>query len=310
MNDDIRSEQFNQALDDLLAGKPAAGEFQPLLELARLLRGMPAPDLKDRLWADLQRRTTMTATMTLPTTLREGFHTVTPFLMARNGPAFVEFLKSAFGAQETFMKSGEIGMHAELKIGDTMVMVGGGGAMPEKSTGAYHIFVDDPDATYQRALQAGATSLGAVEDRHYGERSGFVEDPFGNYWYIAKPLAHGTHFKGLRSVNPYLHPSSARGLMDFLKKAFDAEELAFFEQGGRVAHAQARIGDSVVEMGEGPPRPASLYIYVEDPDAVYRAALAAGATSVHEPKDQAYGERNATVLDPYGNHWLLGRTLP
>jgi uncharacterized glyoxalase superfamily protein PhnB len=170
------------------------------------------------------------------------------------------------------------------------------------------MFVKDADAVYAQAMAAGAKSLGVVEDRHYGERSGFVEDPYGNYWYIGTPVAKGI-FEGMSSLNPYLHPSNARGLMDFIKKAFSGEEMAFFENEGRVIHAQARVGDSVIEMGEAELGPAAIYLYVDDPDAAYRSALAAGATSLQEPADQPYGERNAGVKDPFGNTWYTARTI-
>lgn len=81
------------------------------------------------------------------------------------------------------------------------------------------------------------------------------------------------------------------------------------ERGGAIMHAEVRIGDSRVMMGEPPcgiqPIPACLHLYVEDTDAVYRRALAAGATSVREPADQFYGDRNAGVKDPSGNSWWI-----
>jgi PhnB protein len=112
------------------------------------------------------------------------------------------------------------------------------------------------------------------------------------------------------SVTPYLMVHGVPQLIDFLKKAFDAREnhrCALPD--GTVMHAEVRIGNSPVMMGEAPAgvplMPGCLYLYVEDTDAVYRRALAAGATSMMEPADQFYGDRNAGVSDPAGNAWWI-----
>jgi hypothetical protein len=78
---------------------------------------------------------------------------------------------------------------------------------------------------------------------------------------------------------------------------------------GTIMHAEVRVSDSVVmmdePMGEFTPRPGSLYVYVSDTDAVYKRALQAGATSLTEPADQFYGDRNASLQDPVGNQWWI-----
>ena len=123
----------------------------------------------------------------------------------------------------------------------------------------------------------------------------------------AKHLPDGFH-----TVTPYLLVQGADRLIAFLTQAFDAAELESHRvtvPDGRVMNAAVRIGDSVVEMGEAsaefPPRPGSLHLYVPDADAVYARALAAGATSLREPADQYYGDREAGVADPFGNHWYI-----
>jgi PhnB protein len=120
-----------------------------------------------------------------------------------------------------------------------------------------------------------------------------------------KPIPDGYH-----TVTPYLIVQGVAGLIDFLKQAFDAkEEHRTAMPDGTVMHAQVRIGDSAVMMGQAPgahtPMPSAIYLYVPDADAVYRRALAAGATSIMEPADQFYGDRNAGVKDPSGNHWWI-----
>lgn len=306
MTDDIRSEQFDQALEAYLAGHtPASGEFQTLLGLAGQLRDLPGPDCKTRLWAEIERRTKMTATATL----REGFHALTPYLMVRDAAGLMDFLERAFGAVTTHQTVSPGGMHGEMRIGDAMLMIGGGEALPERSASAIHMYVEDADAVYRQALAAGGKSLGDVEDRPYGERSGFIEDPFGNHWYIGTPLGGRGTPEGHRTANPYVHAKSARELIAFLNKAFAAEEIAVHEAGGRVMHAEVRIGDSILEMGEADMGGSAFYVYVDDPDAAYRSALAAGATSLWEPADQPYGERNAGVMDPFGNQWFPAKTI-
>ncbi len=110
------------------------------------------------------------------------------------------------------------------------------------------------------------------------------------------------------TVTPYLVVPGAAKVIDFLKQTFDAKEVVRMPgPGGSVAHAEIKIGDSIVMMGEPmgpqPPMPAQLYVYVKDVDAVFKKALAAGGTSVREVADQFYGDRNGTVKDPCGNHW-------
>jgi uncharacterized glyoxalase superfamily protein PhnB len=153
---------------------------------------------------------------------------------------------------------------------------------------------------------------GEPADRSYGERSGFVEDPFGNQWFLAKQLAPAGDGEAAAAgeVRPYLHPESARGLIAFLERAFGAETLGVYEHEGRVMHALVKLGDSVVEMGEGAAfSPQGISLYMQKPDESYRLALAAGATSVWEPQDQPYGERTAGVQDMFGNQWFPGRKL-
>ncbi|MFB3815132.1 MAG: VOC family protein [Terriglobales bacterium] len=116
--------------------------------------------------------------------------------------------------------------------------------------------------------------------------------------------------EGYHTVTPYLTARGVDRLIDFLKQAFGAEERErFLRPDGAILHAEVKIGDSIVMLGEAseqwPARPTSLYIYVEDADNVYRRALQYGATSVMEPADQFYGDRNAGITDPAGNAWWI-----
>ena len=119
-----------------------------------------------------------------------------------------------------------------------------------------------------------------------------------------KPIPEGFH-----SVSPYILVKDGAKLIEFLKSAFDAVQIERLETpDGRVRHAQVKIGDSMVMLGEpqGEAMPASLYLYVPDCDATYASAIEAGATSIMEPEDQFYGDRGAGVTDPCGNIWWIG----
>jgi len=244
-----------------------------------------------------------------------GFHTVTPYLVAADGSALLDFAKAAFGAEETERVIGPVGgVHGETRIGDTMLMMGGGVPGREFTgklmTAALHVYVEDVDATYKKALQAGAASIGEPKDMEYGERGASVKDPFGNFWYIATAFGDRHVPRGVNSVNAYLHPLRAQPVIDFLRRAFGGQEIAkYASPEGVVHHAQVRVGDAVLEMGEAngiyQPMQSMFYVYVTDCDAAYRRALAAGATSKQEPADQPYGDRTAAVADPFGNTWYV-----
>ena len=118
--------------------------------------------------------------------------------------------------------------------------------------------------------------------------------------------------EGFRTVTPYLIVQGADRLIEFVKQAFDAVELEHHRvtlPDGTVVNAAVRLGDSIIELGEAsgafPPRPGALHLYVEDADALYARALAAGATTLREPADQYYGDREAGVADPCGNQWYI-----
>ena len=116
---------------------------------------------------------------------------------------------------------------------------------------------------------------------------------------------------GYQAVIPYLVVQDVAGLVDFLVRVFDGKEgHRSMRPDGTIMHTEVRIGDSVVMMGgandQWKPMPSSLYVYVPDTDAAYRRAIAAGATSLMEPADQFYGDRNAGVKDPAGNFWWIG----
>ena len=238
--------------------------------------------------------------------VREGLHTITPFIVVPNALELIDFLKRTFGAEETSRHPHGEGFIASVKVDDTDLLIMGNRGLPgQERIGAFHVYVPDCDATYNRALKAGATSLGAPSDHSYGERAGYVKDAAGNQWYIATHLGATPALKNLWNVSPFAHPSSVRRYIDFLTTVMGAKELVVHEHGGKVMYAAAQIGDAVLEMGESPnPLPSGFYLFVEDCDAVYRRAIEAGATSLWPPADQPHGDRTAGLVDPFGYQWI------
>jgi PhnB protein len=244
-----------------------------------------------------------------------GFRTLQPYMVAADGEALLGFAKQVFDAEETFRAIGPAGgVHANVRIGDTMLMMGGGIPGRPFSGRPYpvslHVYVKDTDAVYAKALRAGAVSLASPEDHDYGERGASVKDSAGNFWYIATHKGESHVPPGLHNVNIYLHPLRAEPFIAFLKRAFGAEErVKYASPDGVVHHAEVAIGDTALEMGEahGPYQPTEpmFYLYVPNVDEVYRRAIAAGAKSIQEPVDQPYGDRNAGVTDAFGNTWYI-----
>lgn len=256
--------------------------------------------------------TTGTRTQQPQKQVRAGYQTITPYLTVQRAEQLVEFVKTAFGGVEVFRTIGSAGgLHAEVTIGNSKLMIGGYEGVEEKPT-ALHLYVPDADAVYQRALDAGGTSLEEPVDQFYGDREAGVKDPTGNVWWIATHKLGGAQTyipEGLRPVTPFLHPVGAPALIEFMKQAFGAEEISREQSPeGMVHHAMVRIGDSMIEMGEAhgdaQPMPPALYMFVENVEANYERALSAGATSLQPPKDQSYG-RTAWVKDAWGNVWYL-----
>ncbi len=243
----------------------------------------------------------------------EGYRTVTPYIMVQGAAQLIDFVQKAFGAIETFRTTGSAGgLHAEVRIGDSMMMMGGspGMSFPEMPT-AIHLYVNDVDAVFQRAIEVGGKPIAEPSDQDYGERVGGILDPFGNQWYIATLAKGATHVpKDHHTLAAYLHPHRSGKVIDFLKKTLGAVEVYRAESpDGIIHHAQVRIGDSYIEMGDahGPyqPMPTAFYLYVPDVDALYDRAVRAGAISEQQPKDQPYGDRSAHVKDPFGNSWYI-----
>lgn len=121
---------------------------------------------------------------------KDTYRTITPYLLVADANAELAFLKVAFGATEANCQRNADNsvMHAEINIGDSLVMLGQAGGPWKPRPAALYLWVDDVDAAYARAIQAGATSESEPEDKPYGHRNAGVVDPNGVTWWIAAPV--------------------------------------------------------------------------------------------------------------------------
>ena len=121
----------------------------------------------------------------------DGYNAVSPYLLVKDVRAMLDFLVHAFGATELRRQADAEGgiRHAEVRIGDSVVMMGyRPGA---ELIASVHVYVEDVDRVYARALDRGATSLSEPRDQPYGDRSAGVQDGQGNYWWIGTRLSGG-----------------------------------------------------------------------------------------------------------------------
>src|SRR5262245_25777847 len=236
-----------------------------MLDVARDLRDLPAPEFKERLRADLERKISMSTKSVL---FREGFRTLTPYLLPLN-EGYLDFLKNVFDAVQTERTdTGPGRFHAEMRIGDSMLMLGVGSErlMPVM----LQIWVPNVDEVYERAIAAGSRSLVEVTEG-YGERFGVVEDPGKNQWVISTHLDDNTFSIPTQTLMMWFHPRGAAKFIDFINRAFNATEVQRHDSpDGRVNYGQMRIGDSVIALNEPSerwvPKQSKVYLDVRGAD--------------------------------------------
>jgi uncharacterized glyoxalase superfamily protein PhnB len=333
-------QRLDDAIEAILAGRRgglalAEPELATLLVVAGDLRDLPDPTFRSKLKAELMPALENEMTTMIAEEPKTAHHTITPYLIVDGAGDLIAFLQEVLGAelQGRFAAPDGRVMHAQLRVGDSMIEMGDASDEFKASGMALHVYIDDIDGAYARALAAGATSTLPPTDQAYGDREAGVKDRWSNSWYFAthqenvteeelqqrfagkgsatrKVPGVGPRPEGYRTITPFLHARGARNLITFLESAFGATVEHVTEMPGReVAHAGVRIGDSMIELGEAhgesQPTPAAIHLFVPDADATYERALRAGAKSVTPPEDKPYGERGAFVIDPFDNQWFI-----
>ncbi len=117
----------------------------------------------------------------------DGYHTITPYMIVEDADKLIEFIEKTFNGQILFKMQNDKGRinHAEMKIGDSMMMLSEASEEWKPTQTLLHLYVEDIDATYQKALEAGAVSVKEPKNEFYGDRIASVKDPLGNFWGIA-----------------------------------------------------------------------------------------------------------------------------
>jgi PhnB protein len=272
----------------------------------------------------------------------EGWHTVTPRLFAADAARLVDFLKHAFGASGSFRPDGPSEIHIGDSI-VMVSEAGVREAMPaflylylDDVDAAYqralelgatlieepkNMFYGDRRATVRDPfgniwqITTHQEDLTLEELRHRRAGSTRQETTFKEH---SMPAKVNPTPAGASAVTPYLSVSNAAQMIEFYKKVFGAVETMRLEQpDGRIGHAELKINGAAIMLADefpeigllspktlgGTRSPVFIHLYVENVDEVYKRALSAGATSLREPADQFYGERNAQVPDPSGHCW-------
>jgi len=298
-----------------------------LLGIARDLRDLPREDFKVRLRTNLERSSQMenAAKQAISRdaskqadTMQSGYHTIAPYIIVPRAGEFIEFLTTAFGGKERFRvprgPGSQFIMHAEVAVGNSIIELADANEQFPAAPTAIHLYVDDADSVFARAIDAGATSIYEVGDHVSGDRQGAVRDPFGNLWYIAMIQGWTPGPEGVPSVQPYLHLHGSEKMIPFLESGFGGVVLGDvpLSPEGHVLHATMQIGDNTLELdeahGEFQPMPCHLHLHVDDADALYERAIRAGATSIDAPSDKPYG-RSGGVKDAFGNSWYVTSPL-
>src|ERR1700732_711352 len=234
--------QLDRAIQAILSGPSVrvAGpgeDFDPgvaaLLSIARDLRDLPREDFKVRLRTNLERSLQMenAAKQAISSdaskhaaTMPGGYHTIAPYIIVPQAGDFIEFLTKAFDGTERFRVGREPGseliMHAEVAIGNSIIELADANEQIPSAPMTIHLYVDDADSSFARAIDAGATSIYEVGDHVSGDRQGAVRDPFGNLWYVAMIKGWTPGPEGVPSVQPYLHLRDSEKMIPFLENAF------------------------------------------------------------------------------------------
>jgi uncharacterized glyoxalase superfamily protein PhnB len=312
---------------------------------ARLVDELGLDPLTTSPTVDLPRRKSVTTTEPATTTELAS----TPYLTVHDGAAAIDWYVEAFGATEQFRVVGDDGRlgHADLAVGTARFMLSDEypemGVVSPRTLGgtatAIHLEVADVDATYARAVDAGATGQREPEDQPHGARHGTLVDPFGHRWMLSQRLgevsldeyaarSEGSSFRvqhGPGAGEPYVdgiwsvvsYVDAAEGIR-FVTEVLGFEELVLVRgDDGSIRHSEYRWPEGgivqVASWVEGnefikPPGEQSLYVVTQDPHALWARCQAAGVEVIRAPEEPHYdpGGMGFSVRDPEGNAWSFG----
>jgi uncharacterized glyoxalase superfamily protein PhnB len=301
-------ERLDAMIDAIVSGRPAPALEPDLAMLAITvadLRGLPDPQFKARLKRELfpTKEDAMESNVVTVNSVR-------PYFIVNGADDLIAFLQKAFDAKLDFRAPtpDDKVMHAEVHLGDSHLEMGDAGGQWEPLAAPMHIYIENVDDAYRRAIEAGAKSLYEPTNQPYGDREAGVVDARGIEYFIATRLEGGPRPAGYGTVTTGFRAKGAKEMLAFLTKAFGAVHVS-----GGVEHAEIKLGETMIELSEahgqwGPTR-GGFHLFVSDCDAVYAEALSAGATSIYEPVDKPYGERSAGVTDAWGNQWYIATPL-
>lgn len=279
---------------------------------------------------------------------RPGFATITPYLIVPDLEQEIAFLQQAFGATEHYRAIGGAGgWHAELRIGDSMIMLGGGSQQNAATPlpAMLFLYLEQVDAVYAAAIKAGATPLMAPTDGAFGEpRGAGIKDPAGNDWYFATwsdrpeaPPAYRKPAEPQRSTSPDVIPmldyEDGPAALDWLAAAFGFQEVErWLDEQGRLSHGEMLTGNGRIMLAtptlayespkhhrehcaqaqawaETPWVIDGVLVYVDDVEHHYARAKAAGATILTELEPGFPGHRYRAE-DLEGHRWMFMQRPP
>src|SRR5436309_2452372 len=192
-----RYDRLDLAIEAILPRPEAASLPDPktlgaglalLLRIAGDLAALPRQDFKLKLKQNLERSYNMenAAKQATETTASQPYRTITPYIIVPRAAEFIDFLTEAFDAKERFrmpiQPDSPLLMHAEVQIGNGTIELADSNEQIPPAPQTIHLYLDDADAFYQRAINAGASSIYPFGDHVSGDRQGAVRDPFGNIW--------------------------------------------------------------------------------------------------------------------------------
>lgn len=248
---------------------------------------------------------------------------ICPVFRYLDAAAAIRWLARAFGFEPHVEFAGPDGTiaHAELRMGGDAIGVSSATAPVDGNPWSHvreglYVSLDGVDAHHDRARAAGADIVMPLRDLEYGSREFSARDPGGHLWGVGTyRMASG---QGAPVIAAGLHYDDGPGAVAWLVRAFGFQPvLEVPGPGGTIAHAELRLGASVLMLGSTPreagswgDRGQSTSVTVEDPDSAFVRAEAAGATVVQRPHDTPYGARACVVRDPEGFLWGLSDYRP